>query len=1070
VRSFDDYVLVAFGAFQVDQLIKDEDAKIQQLKAIIKIREQALLDRTKVELVWLEIQKKQLIETGKIEEASLLKKKQRGIILKHEQERNEIKKLKQMQKEASEQRKNTLKHQRNLIKMQLSTDNMLSKIAVKKPKERRSMGPLRVVQSCSESIHSETSISLKSSGIEDVLSITSRSVRVSESSDLSRRDKDKVPVSNVKRTLLMREAALQKRRKTAEELLRWHRKLLDEERKIAELEAAAKSVIKRAPAARDGPDRFDGRQLNLLWRSMTGSEERKFVEDKVYVMSQMGLERLCKSAMQYSSKNKRQHAKIGDPEHSAISEGERSTVRSASDDVNYSSVFEQDSVQEIITSQQEKTKISSISELIDNFTRIGDEISTLSKKSELGITSLKEVEDEPDKSSQSVVEITTPNQVESEETDQSEIKTSVEEEEEVVEDEPSVVEIVSSPKEDVEESTDEKDGEEVTTSNICTAIEDQEEPVWETLEKQISFSVEDQEESSAKRLDEAIVASIRDEEESVSSPAEDREESSVEDEEKSVSEKLTEKQISAETEDQEKVSASVEVEEKSISSVLVKDGEETDEQLATDETGKDVSSAAVEDEEETSCGKSDQQISTIEESDGSSSGKSSRDQVEDQKKATIQEVSAKSENLEGLVTEEISSVAPEDAAESSEKSSAEQIAGGESTSRSVEPITTDSKKQKTVESSSSVDLAKESLSLDEALESASKIEDSLSKLNEKLSSEKKDEEVETSRSESSTTEAEEKTPQKKSPNQIDVKKRVSEILADASLNRGDKSPRLQDLYVTTYDVGASNSPEFSEPFEEGRPLPTSIFGSEAEELRRKQLAIEQEIKQLELQQKEQLPYVFMREIPNKPPPPYTPPSSLTSLPQSILPTDVKEITEIASYSSKVLYKAHQNNNLDKVKFSENGFKLFSKVEVSKICAEYVFNVCRDVAREHYRQFETVAEPSWLVLAKRPQLAKAKPSDAASLERILNNKLKEVFGFKRVQVAESAIIKWGQKKRDHVDEVLVMESQEEESQWTNFDKDELIVKNQITNDIVKMLLDETAGVFAKILAKKKSVVG
>jgi hypothetical protein len=608
----------------------------------------------------------------------------------------------------------------------------------------------------------------------------------------------------------MREAALQKRRKTAEELLRWHRKLLDEERKIAELEAAAKSVIKRAPAARDGPDRFDGRQLNLLWRSMTGSEERKFVEDKVYVMSQMGLERLCKSAMQYSSKNKRQHAKIGDPEHSAISEGERSTVRSASDDVNYSSVFEQESVQEIITSQQEKTKISSISELIDNFTRIGDEISTLSKKSELGITSLKEVEDDPDKSSQSVVEITTPNH---EETDQSEIKTSVEEEEEVVEDEPSVVEIVSSPKEDVEESTDEKDGEEVTTSNICTAIEDQEEPVWETLEKQISFSVEDQEESSAKRLDEEIVASIRDEEESVSSPTEDREESSgkssVQDEEKSVSEKLTEKQISVETEDQEKVSASVEVEEKSISSVLVKDGEETDEQLATDETGKDVSSAAVEDEEETSCGKSDQQISTIEESDGSSSGKSSRDQVEDQKKATIQEVSAKSENLEGLVTEEISSVAPEDAAESSEKSSAEQIAGGESTSRSVEPITTDSKKQKTVESSSSVDLAKESLSLDEALESASKIEDSLSKLNEKLSSEKKDEEVETSRSESSSTEAEEKTPQKKSPNQIDVKKRVSEILADASLNRGDKSPRLQDLYVTTYDVGASNSPEFS---------------------------------------------------------------------------------------------------------------------------------------------------------------------------------------------------------------------------------------------------------------------
>lgn len=101
---------------------------------------------------------RQLIETGKIEEASLLKKKQRGIILKHEQERNEIKKLKQMQKEASEQRKKNLKQQRNFIKSHLTTERM-SKVEVRKRKERRSLGPLRVVQSCS----SEKSISLRSS-------------------------------------------------------------------------------------------------------------------------------------------------------------------------------------------------------------------------------------------------------------------------------------------------------------------------------------------------------------------------------------------------------------------------------------------------------------------------------------------------------------------------------------------------------------------------------------------------------------------------------------------------------------------------------------------------------------------------------------------------------------------------------------------------------------------------------------------------------------------------------------------------------------------------------------------
>ena len=79
---------------------------------------------------------------------------------------------------------------------------MLSQITVKKRKERRSTGPLRVVQSCSESIHSETSISLKSSGLEDILSITSKSLRVSEESeyDLSKVLKEEeMPVSTAKR-------------------------------------------------------------------------------------------------------------------------------------------------------------------------------------------------------------------------------------------------------------------------------------------------------------------------------------------------------------------------------------------------------------------------------------------------------------------------------------------------------------------------------------------------------------------------------------------------------------------------------------------------------------------------------------------------------------------------------------------------------------------------------------------------------------------------------------------------------------------------------------------------------
>ncbi|EEZ99647.2 hypothetical protein TcasGA2_TC002404 [Tribolium castaneum] len=888
-----------------DQLIKDEDTRIQQLKAIIKIREQALLDRTKGELVWLEIQKKQLIETGKIEEASLLKKKQRGILLKHEQERNEIKKLKQMQKEASEKRKNTLKRQRNLIKTRLSTDDMLSQITVKKRKERRTMGPLRVVQS-----RSETKTELLKIAVFVCFS--------SESLNFSAESYVEVPVANAKRTLLMREAALQKRRKAAEELLRWHRKLLDEEKKIAELEAAATSVIKRP---------------QKKWKSF---------DEKIHA---------CKSARQYSNKHKK-------PVETETS-GEKSAK-------NYSSAFEIESVHE------EKTKISSIAELIDNFAKIGDEISTLSKKSSQTMTpnyaaeekDFEEIEDLATTPEESIDE-SSKTKVEELPVTEENIEDCTPQTEEIEDNNDSRVALAEEshvPTEEIEES-----------SNTSPVTEGKSEVVTtEEIEDINASSTKDLAEESQVVTTEEIEESLKKEEklQAVTTESQSSKENSG---------IVTEASINLLTEEIEETTQSVEKPTEEI--------EETtqSEQKPTEET-PNVSQSSI--KEETGASQSSNVVVTEE------SGESSK---------------TKSEEIE------------------TPKSSSKK------TGEVIEDISSDS----------------QSLSLEEALESASKIEESLSRLNKKLANDQN----------------EETTPQKKNQSQIDVKKRVSEILADVSLTRGDKSPRLQDIYVTAYDVGASNSQELSESLD-GRQLPTDIFGSEAEELWRKQLAIEQEIKQLELQQKEQLPYVFMREIPNKPPPPYTPPSSLSSsFPHSIIPTEAKEISEIASYSSKVLHKAHQNNTLEKVKFSENGFKLFSKIEVSKICAEFLFNICKDVARDHYKQFEIVKEPSWLTLAKKPQLAKTKPPDSLTLEKILTKKLKELFGFKKVQVAESAIIKWGRKKRDHVDEVLVLESQEEESQWTNFDKDELIVKNQVTVDIMKMLLEETADVFAKILAKK-----
>lgn len=102
----------------------------------------------------------------------------------------------------------------------------------------------------------------------------------------------------------MREAALQKRKKAAEDLLQWHQRLLEEERKIAELEMAANTIIKQVPMniadnickSEDEKYNFKGNQLNFLWANMTGRNEKKFKDDETYSLNKATLENFCSDA------------------------------------------------------------------------------------------------------------------------------------------------------------------------------------------------------------------------------------------------------------------------------------------------------------------------------------------------------------------------------------------------------------------------------------------------------------------------------------------------------------------------------------------------------------------------------------------------------------------------------------------------------------------------------------------------------------------------------------------------------------------------------------------------------
>lgn len=210
----------------------------------------------------------------------------------------------------------------------------------------------------------------------------------------------------------------------------------------------------------------------------------------------------------------------------------------------------------------------------------------------------------------------------------------------------------------------------------------------------------------------------------------------------------------------------------------------------------------------------------------------------------------------------------------------------------------------------------------------------------------------------------------------------------------------------------------------------------------------------------------MREIPNKPPPPYTPPASVqVPVLPSVLPSVVDQVDTAAHFSADILYSAYLGNSLEAVNFEdqiidENVFK-----NIERHCLKFLFDVCKDLAVEHYEKFKIDEGPSWMKLANKQKLSLNSPFNKEQLKKHLSKKLKILLGYEKVERRENAIIRWSRKKRDHVDEILVLESQAEESEWTNYDRDELYVKNDVTNEIMNMLLCETAEVLSKVIMKK-----
>ncbi|KYO23416.1 hypothetical protein Y1Q_0005788 [Alligator mississippiensis] len=113
-----------FGLAMAEQYLREEELRARHQAALLRLREEALQEKTRAELAWLEYQEwipSCLDNLRDAQEMTAIAEKQREILTKLKQEQAEILHLQNIYRAAHQERKLLLKQQRDILLMQKST-------------------------------------------------------------------------------------------------------------------------------------------------------------------------------------------------------------------------------------------------------------------------------------------------------------------------------------------------------------------------------------------------------------------------------------------------------------------------------------------------------------------------------------------------------------------------------------------------------------------------------------------------------------------------------------------------------------------------------------------------------------------------------------------------------------------------------------------------------------------------------------------------------------------------------------------------------------------------------------
>ncbi|XP_065601049.1 centrosome-associated protein 350 [Cyrtonyx montezumae] len=250
-----------FTMEMVRQYMKEEEMRAAHQSSLLRLREKALKEKTKAELAWLEHQKKHLRDKGEDDKMPPIRKRQRGLLRRLQQEKAEIKRLQEANKAARRERQLILKQQAEIERIRQTTMKLQEKL--------KSAGENKLELPSEDDIKQSNASSPLPTDAE-TRSPSPISISSSETSSIMQKLK-KMRSRMDEKFLTKREQKLMQRRQHAEELLEWKRRLDAEEAEIRQIEKQAlaawdKELLKTKAAKKElGDLRTEPKE--------TGSEE-----------------------------------------------------------------------------------------------------------------------------------------------------------------------------------------------------------------------------------------------------------------------------------------------------------------------------------------------------------------------------------------------------------------------------------------------------------------------------------------------------------------------------------------------------------------------------------------------------------------------------------------------------------------------------------------------------------------------------------------------------------------------------------------------------------------------------